>query len=588
MNLAGIYHRPESEMAYLYTKDVMNIRLKTAQDDITQVLLLHGDPYSLHSRPDLPKFYKHPTPMKKIHSDGVYDYWQAAITEPKRRLAYAFELTDQKGGQLIYADKGFIQPTDQRLLDDANTYFRMPYFQNIDAFHAPKWVEKTVWYQIFPERFANGDHSIDPKGTLPWGSEKPSRTNFFGGDLQGVIDHLDYLEDLGINGIYFCPIFAAHSNHKYDTIDYFNIDPAFGSKEKFKELVDKAHERGIKIMLDAVFNHMGDFSMQWQDVIKNGEKSRFAEWFHINKFPVSYDEISLEQAENLTYEVFAKTPHMPKLNTANPEVQDYLLEIARYWIEQFDIDAWRLDVANEIDHHFWKKFYRETHKLKSDFYVVGEVWHSAQSWLDQAEFDGVMNYPFTDAIIDGIILNKINITEMMDALINNLMKYRDQNNQVMLNSLDTHDTARILTLAKGDKDKVRQALAFMFMLIGSPCIYYGTEIGMTGGPDPDCRRCMIWDKSQQDLRMFNFMKDLIAIRKKYSKVLNYSNITWSLVDKGNYSVELIRELPGCKVQSIFNFGKNNIDVKVDGKKILASNIEKNEIAPGGFIITVTD
>ena len=158
----------------------------------------------------------------------------------------------------------------------------------------------------------------------------------------------------------------------------------------------------------------------------------------------------------------------------------------------------------------------------------------------------------------------------------------------MLNSLDTHDTARILTLAKGDKNKVRQALAFMFMLTGSPCIYYGTEIGMTGGPDPDCRRCMIWDKSQQDLRMFNFMKDLIAIRKKYSKVLNYSNITWSLVDKGNYSVELIRELPGCKVQSIFNFGKNNIDVKVDGKKILASNIGKNEIAPGGFIITVID
>ena len=321
---------------------------------------------------------------------------------------------------------------------------------------------------------------------------------------------------------------------------------------------------------------------------KEWRKSRFAEWFHINKFPVSYDEISLEQAENLTYEVFAKTPHMPKLNTANPEVQDYLLEIAKYWIEQFDIDAWRLDVANEIDHHFWKKFYQETHKLKPDFYVVGEVWHSAQSWLDQAEFDGVMNYPFTDAIIDGIILNKINITNMMDALINNLMKYRDQNNQVMLNSLDTHDTARILTLAKGDKNKVRQALVFMFMLTGSPCIYYGTEIGMTGGSDPDCRRYMIWDKSQQDLRMFNFMKDLIAIRKKYSKVLNYSNITWSLVDKGNYSVELIRELPGCKVQSIFNFGKNNIDVKVDGKKILASNIEKNEIAPGGFIITVTD
>ena len=348
---------------------------------------------------------------------------------------------------------------------------------------------------------------------MPWGSEKPSRTNFFGGDLQGVIDHLDYLEDLGINGIYFCPIFAAHSNHKYDTIDYFNIDPAFGSKEKFKELVDKAHERGIKIMLDAVFNHMGDFSIQWQDVIKNGEKSRFAEWFHINKFPVSYDEISLEQAENLTYEVFAKTPHMPKLNTANPEVQDYLLEIAKYWIEQFDIDAWRLDVANEIDHHFWKKFYQETHKLKPNFYVVGEVWHSAQSWLDQAEFDGVMNYPFTDAIIDGIILNKINITNMMDALINNLMKYRDQNNQVMLNSLDTHDTARILTLAKGDKNKVRQALAFMFMLTGSPCIYYGDEVGVEGDTDPDNRRFFPWGQEKSS-RIIQEVKKLVDRRKK--------------------------------------------------------------------------
>lgn len=236
MNLAGIYHRPESEMAYLYTKDVMHIRLKTAQDDITQVLLLHGDPYSLHSRPDLPKFYKHPTPMKKIHSDGVYDYWQAAITEPKRRLAYAFELTDQKGGQLIYADKGFIQPTEQKLLDDANTYFRMPYFQDIDAFHAPKWVEKTVWYQIFPERFANGDPTNDPMGTKPWDPQThPGRQDFYGGDLQGVIDHLDDLKKLGVNGLYFNPLFKAPSNHKYDTQDYYQIDPHFGDAQLFKK-----------------------------------------------------------------------------------------------------------------------------------------------------------------------------------------------------------------------------------------------------------------------------------------------------------------------------------------------------------------
>ena len=351
MNLAALYHRPDSEMAYLVKKDDFQIRLRTGTNEVEAVILYYGDPYDVTINDKKKQIWEYQIQEMALQaSTSLYDYWQLNVSVPLKRLQYFFKIKFKNGEEFLYDDRHIWSYSKTHLENSSG--FRMPYFHEIDRIKTPDWVKKTIWYQIFPERFANGDHSIDPKGTLPWGSEKPSRTNFFGGDLQGVIDHLDYLEDLGINGIYFCPIFAAHSNHKYDTIDYFNIDPAFGSKEKFKELVDKAHECGIKIMLDAVFNHMGDFSMQWQDVIKNGEKSRFAEWFHINKFPVSYDEISLEQAENLTYEVFAKTPHMPKLNTANPEVQDYLLEIAKYWIEQFDIDAWRLDVANEIDHHF--------------------------------------------------------------------------------------------------------------------------------------------------------------------------------------------------------------------------------------------
>lgn len=318
MNLAALYHRPDSEMAYLVKKDDFQIRLRTGTNEVEAVILYYGDPYDVTINDKKKQIWEYQIQEMALQaSTSFYDYWQLNVSVPLKRLQYFFKIKFKNGEEFLYDDRHIWSYSKTHLENSSG--FRMPYFHEIDRIKTPDWVKKTVWYQIFPERFANGDHSIDPKGTLPWGSEKPSRTNFFGGDLQGVIDHLDYLEDLGINGIYFCPIFAAHSNHKYDTIDYFNIDPAFGSKEKFKELVDKAHERGIKIMLDAVFNHMGDFSMQWQDIIKNGEKSRFAEWFHINKFPVSYDEISLEQAENLTYEVFAKTPHMPKLNTANPD-----------------------------------------------------------------------------------------------------------------------------------------------------------------------------------------------------------------------------------------------------------------------------
>lgn len=166
MNLAAIYHRPESEMAFLYDSQTMHIRLRTAKDDVKAVQLLHGDPYSLRSLAGIkPPFYTKPTPMKKILSDDLYDYWQIAVTEPKKRLAYAFDITGTDGTRTVYTDRGYLQPDDHAALNDLNTYFRMPFFQEIDMFHAPEWVKKTVWYQIFPERFANGDQSNDPAGT---------------------------------------------------------------------------------------------------------------------------------------------------------------------------------------------------------------------------------------------------------------------------------------------------------------------------------------------------------------------------------------------------------------------------------------
>ena len=233
MNLAALYHRPDSEMAYLVKKDDFQIRLRTGTNEVENVILYYGDPYDVTINDKKKQIWEYQVQEMNLQaSTSLYDYWQLNVSVPLKRLQYFFKIKFRNGKEFLYDDRHIWSYSKTHLENSSG--FRMPYFHEIDRIKTPDWVKKTVWYQIFPERFANGDHSIDPKGTLPWGSEKPSRTNFFGGDLQGVIDHLDYLEDLGINGIYFCPIFAAHSNHKYDTIDYFNIDPAFGSKEKFK------------------------------------------------------------------------------------------------------------------------------------------------------------------------------------------------------------------------------------------------------------------------------------------------------------------------------------------------------------------
>ncbi|MBK4829477.1 neopullulanase [Enterococcus faecium] len=528
--------------------------------------------------------------MKKCLSTNVHDYWEIEVTSETRRLQYAFHVVGEDNTDCFYGDQG-IFPYRENVITEPNFYFRIPYFHQIDRFTIPEWVKETVWYQIFPERFANGDKANDPEHTLPWGSKDPDREDFFGGDLQGVMDHLDYLTDLGINGIYFCPIFKATSNHKYDTIDYYEVDPAFGDKKLLKNLIDEAHKRGIRIMFDAVFNHMGVHSPQWQDVLKNGEKSIYKDWFHIRFFPVdSYQMTDLpETAENIPYDTFAFTPFMPKLNTANPEVQKYLLDIATYWIKEFDIDGWRLDVANEVDHHFWKKFREAVTEIKPDIYILGEIWHSSQAWLQGDEFHAVMNYAFTDSIKDYFAKKKITASQMVSGMNHQQMLYRDQVNEGTFNLLDSHDTARILTLCQGNKELMKSVMAFMFLQKGSPCIYYGTEIGMTGEDDPDCRKCMIWEKEEQDLELFGFIKELVSLRKQLSKIISEGSTQWLIVNDREDKLYFTRELEGQIIYVYFNQSKEPWVVEQENKVILSQNCQlledgKAEIRQYGFLI----
>lgn len=585
MNLSAIYHRPESEYAYLYTADEMRVRVRTALDDVVKIIVISGDPYDVR---DGIWQKSADVEMTRGLRTETHQYWEAKLYAPHHRLNYGFIISDLDGDSIFYGDQGFETIIEEKDASDglmgSNAYFKMPYFQEIDRFKAPEWVKETVWYQIFPERFANGDVTNDPKGTLAWCSDDhPSRDAFYGGDLRGIYNHLEHLADLGITGLYLNPIFEAPTNHKYDTRNYFEIDPHFGTKADFKALVDKAHDLGIKVMLDAVFNHIGDESPQWLDVLEKGQASPYAEWFHVREWPVTYTPTDdFEMAYDVTYETFAFTPHMPKLNTSHPEVQDFLLEIATYWIREFGIDAWRIDVANEVDHHFWKRFHKAVIALNPDFYILGEIWTSAQSWLQGDEFTGVMNYAFTGSMIDYFAKRKMTADKMVSNLNTQLMLNRDQTNQMMYNLLDSHDAPRILNLAKGNKAIVKQLFTFMFLQQGTPSIYYGSEYSMTGDNDPDNRKPMVWASDQQDHDMYAFMKKLIQLRQNHVAILVEGTLNWQV--SGDV-ITFNRVLGEKSVTACFNAGGEAINLRLQGNKILLSNLyEGDDLAPDGFVV----
>ncbi|MGJ9457679.1 glycoside hydrolase family 13 protein [Oceanobacillus sp. CF4.6] len=543
----AIYHRPKNNYAYAINEKSLHIRLRTKKDDVNFVMLINGDPNDWTDK----GWQADRKKMLLQASDGLFDYWIVEVTPPFRRLRYGFELFSEEE-KIVYTEKGFY---DNAPFDDVAYYFCFPFLHSADLFRAPEWVKDTVWYQIFPERFANGNVKNNPENVLSWGSAPPSPTNFFGGDFEGVIEHLDYLVDLGINGLYFTPIFTAHSNHKYDTIDYMEIDPQFGNKETFRQLVDECHRRGIRVMLDAVFNHSGYYFAPFQDVLKNQEESRYKDWFHIWDFPVTPEP-------KPNYDTFGFVGSMPKLNTENPEVKNYLLDVARYWISEFDIDGWRLDVANEVDHNFWREFRKEVKSVKEDVYILGEIWHDSMPWLQGDQFDAVMNYPFTIAALDYLANDKINAESFANQITTVLFSYPENVNEAAFNLLGSHDTPRVLTLCNNNKQRAKLLYLLQLSFKGTPCIYYGDEIGMTGKNDPDCRNCMVWEEDKQDINLKLFIKKLIQLRKSEAAFGNKGNI--QIIESSAESNHLVysKKYNNETIYIIINPGKTPIKAAI--------------------------
>lgn len=370
--------------------------------------------------------------------------------------------------------------------------------------YVPDWVKDAIFYQIFPERFENGDSSNDPPNVERWGGA-PKPNNYFGGDIQGIINKMKYLKELGVTALYLNPLFEAESNHKYNTKDFTKIDPAFGTNELFDYFILLCRANDIRVVIDGVFNHVGTAHFAFADVKEKGKDSKYASWFNVYSYPVM-----MKPKPN--YECWWGIGWLPKLMVQNPEVKAYIFETIKYWTDR--VDGWRLDVPNEIPHEFWKEFRRKIKAQNPRCYIVGELWEDASPWLQGDEFDGTMNYRFRDACLDYYAYDKITTAEFDKRLEDIRNLYSRNHNLVTQNLLGSHDTERYMTLCQGEFWRVKLSAILQMTYVGAPMIYYGDEIGMEGGKDPDCRRTMIWDEKKWDTELIELYKKLILIRKK--------------------------------------------------------------------------
>ncbi|MBE9242563.1 glycoside hydrolase family 13 protein [Synechocystis salina] len=393
----------------------------------------------------------------------------------------------------------------------------------------PDWVKKAVFYQIFPDRFAIGHHQAiavaqQPK-LEPW--ETPLTVQGYkGGNLWGVIEQLDYLQELGITALYLTPIFQSACNHRYHTHDYYQVDPLLGGNEALQALLTAVHEREMKVVLDGVFNHASRGFYFFNDILENGPHSPWLDWFYIEDWPLSAYDGSLPA----NYRGWVDLRALPQFNHDNPDVREYLMRVGEYWIAQ-GIDGWRLDVPDCVKAEgFWAEFRRRVKAINPEAYIVGEIWCDASPWLGGDQFDGVMNYRFTEPTVAFTIGDRLqkehlrgeeyrpypalNADAYGEKISQLLQRHPWEIQLTQLNLLNSHDTARLLTLANGDRPSVNLALLLMFTFPGAPCVYYGDEVGLAGGADPDCRR-VFPAKTDWDLDCWEFYRQLIALRHRY-------------------------------------------------------------------------
>ena len=492
MNIPAVTHRGRGIDCYPLDEHTFRIRLTTAKGDFDRAEICYCmNKYAWSTQ-------RQTLPLPRIADDDTLDYYQIDLTGDDTRLCYLFLLYNSEC--FYFSEEGLSRTYDfERAY---YTFFQYPYIFPCNVHRHIPWTDTTVMYQIFPERFANG-MGEKPYITAPWDAT-PTPRMYLGGDLPGVTQHLDYLSDLGVNCLYFTPIHPSPTNHKYSIVDYYDVDAGFGGQAAFRELVQAAHARGMRVLLDGVFNHCSEYHPFFEDVKRCGKASPYYDFFLIDgDFP---------SREKGNYRTFGFSSDMPKLNTGNPAVIDYFCGVGAWWIREFGIDGWRLDVMDEISDDFLRAFRKAVKAANPDALILGEAWHDPCAWLAGDELDGVMNYGLAKALIDYLVDGVLTAQQAASRLTRLFFRTTSISARMMMNLLDSHDTDRFLTLLRGDRQRLKLALCLLFFFPGMPCVYYGDEIGMTGGYDPDCRKGFIWDETAWDAELRRHVQLLARLK----------------------------------------------------------------------------
>ncbi|MBW4080920.1 alpha amylase N-terminal ig-like domain-containing protein [Paenibacillus sp. S150] len=523
-----LYHTVEDPFAYPVGPGTLKLRLFVQNGQQLSCTVIHSDRY------DSPGS-EIPLPMERIGSAGGYEIHEAVLQTATGKCRYLFHAENPAGEYLWYGERGLSE-----IREHAGS-FQYAYLHRSEAVKLPKWTSDTVVYQIYP-------------------------SSFNGGTLKGVADKIPYLQQLGITAIYMTPVFESPSEHKYNTSDYYKIDPGFGSTADLKALVDLAHSHGIKVLLDAVFNHAGDAFFAFKDVLEHGENSRYKDWFVIRSFP-------LVQSPSPNYETFGKAEaHMPKLNMENPEVADYMLEVSRHWVREAGIDGWRLDVANEVTPRFWTRFRRELKEEFPELLLIGEVMHASGPWLRGDQFDGGMNYVLRDAVLEFFAEQSAGPVRFLEQVLHQEAFCNDQANAAMFQLLGSHDTLRFLTACReGGRgwnhentaiQRMRLAVFFQMTYIGLPMIYYGDEVGMEGATDPHCRKPMVWQEQHQNMELHAWYTLLISLRRQYEVLRTGAFRLW-FTDEARNVLGYIRRSGQDSMGLVINNSPNSYQLEPD-------------------------
>lgn len=526
-----------SEYAFALDDTHYIFRLRTGKGEAESVRFYYADRAVM-----TPKLQFAPLPMEKFRTDRYFDWYEIRLETRFERIAYYFELQNGVETLFYYGDCYEMAGTPTRA-----DYFQLPFNHRADRFAAPAWTRDAVVYNIFPDSFAAGKR-LAPNGAPPCR----------GGTVRGVTENLDYITSLGFNCIYLNPIFAARSYHRYDTLDYYRIDPHMGAEDDLRDLVRRAHALGIRVILDGVFNHVSSDHPFFRDVLEKGRASRYYSCFYaLPETP------RLPAAGELPgYTCFSYVADMPKTNTADPFLRQYFCDVGANWVRKFDVDGWRLDVANELDDGFLRAFRASVKAAKSDALIVGEVWENAAHYLGGDMLDSAMNYDFRRYCRRFFAEQTVD-AETFDTNVSTLLlRYNENALFAQLNLLDSHDVSRFLSLCGGKTERMELAVLLQMTFPGMPCVFYGDEKGLCGESEPEYRRPMAWDASSPLEEVYRRM---IALRKTHP-ALRYGSFHTELACGGVYRYS--RVWNGTKITVAMNLGAEPVKAEKRGTLLL--------------------